>query len=81
MIEVGMQRAAGRVTLACRALSAAADDLRLEYAQYKMTAVGDAAQMVEAETDRVCALAEELANLATNLRGLPVLATAGEPAE
>jgi hypothetical protein len=81
MPDVGMQRAAERVTLACKALSAAANDLRVEYSQYKMTAVVDAAQMVEAETERVCELAEELTSLATNLRGLSVFAAAAEPAD
>jgi hypothetical protein len=77
MSDVGMQRAAERVALACKALSAAANDLRVEYSQHKMTAVENAAEMVEGETERVCELAEEVASLATNLRGIP-LATAAE---
>ena len=81
MTDVGMQRAAERVTLACKALSAAANDLRVEYSRYKLTAVENAAEMVETETERVCELAEELANLATNLRTMPRFATTVEPSD
>jgi len=52
------------------------DDLRVAFSQYKMSAIEDAARMVEAETERVCELAEDLASLATNLRRSPALAAA-----
>jgi hypothetical protein len=40
-----------------------------------LTTVDDAADMVGAETERVCELAEELASLALNLRGVRAVAT------
>ena len=67
MTDSATMRASERVTLACRALSAAANDLRVEHGRTKLTPVDDAAHMLEAETERVCELAEELATLATNL--------------
>jgi hypothetical protein len=73
------ERAAERVALACRALSGAANDLRVAHAQNKMVAVDDAAQMLESEVERVCELAEELSSLAMNLRGLRPVATSAGP--
>ena len=81
MADAEVTRAAERVTLACRALAAAANDLRIAQAHIGVTAVDDAADMVGAETERVCELAEELAALAANLRGVLALATGGGSAE
>jgi predicted transcriptional regulator of viral defense system len=69
-----VRRASERVTLACKALSAAANDLRVAYSRSGMTTVDDAAETVGAETERVCELAEELEKLARNLRGRSLLA-------
>lgn len=65
--ERDVRRAAERVTLACRALSAAANDLRVAYARSGTPAVGDATDQVRAETERVCELAGELERLGANL--------------
>jgi hypothetical protein len=72
--DVRVRRAAERVTLACRALSAAVNDLRVAHSQTKMTALDDAADMVGAETEKVCELAEEVATLAANVSGSQALA-------
>ena len=74
----GVRHASERVTLACRALAAAASELRVVHKRSGMTTVEDAADMVAAETERVCEMAEELAKLATNL-GNRTLSTAGLP--
>lgn len=71
-----VHRASERVTLACRALSAAANDLRVVYARGGSTTVEDAADKVAVETERVCEMAEELAKLANNL-AQPAYAAAG----
>ncbi len=65
--EGDVQRAAERVSLACRALSTAAGDLRVAYMRSGMLAVEDAADQLRAETERVCELAEELAKLGKDL--------------
>jgi hypothetical protein len=65
---VEVRRASDRVTLACKALSAAANDLHVAYARSGMTVVDDVADQVGVETERVCELAEELAKLARNLQ-------------
>jgi hypothetical protein len=65
---VEVRRASERVTLACKALSAAANDLRVAHARSGMTVVDDVADQVGVETERVCELAEELAKLARNLQ-------------
>jgi hypothetical protein len=73
MSDPMVDRAAERVTLACRALSAAARDLHVAYNRTDVTAVDKAAQAAEVEMERVCEMAEELANLAANLgRWAPV---------
>jgi hypothetical protein len=66
--ELDVRRASERVTLACKALSAAANDLRIAHARCGMTAVDDVADQLGVETERVCELAEELAKLARNLQ-------------
>jgi hypothetical protein len=67
-----VRRAGEKVTLACRALSAAATDLRVAHNEVGLTAVDKAAERLESETERVCEMAEELAKLASNLgRWLP----------
>ena len=67
-------RAVGRVTLACRALSAAVDDLAAAHRRYG-AASGDAAHELEAERERVCELAEQLAKRAEGLKVLAPAAT------
>ncbi|MCW3069076.1 MAG: hypothetical protein JWL67_1701 [Solirubrobacterales bacterium] len=79
MADGTVRRAAERVVLACRALSAAANDLHVAHAQSGITDVDHAADAVGAETERVCQLAEELSRLATELGGV-TLASATEPA-
>lgn len=76
MGDVRVTRAAERVELACKALTAAATDLRVAHRQSGLSAVDDAADMVGVETERVCELAEELVTLATNLRGVRAGASA-----
>jgi Asp/Glu/hydantoin racemase len=66
MAEAGIDRGAERVTLACKALSAAADDLHLACRRDGVP-VDDAAHALEAEAERVCELAEELGKLARKL--------------
>jgi hypothetical protein len=68
MPGVEVRRASERVTLACKALSAAANDLRVAHARSGVSAVDDVADQVGVETERVCELAEELAKLARNLQ-------------
>lgn len=69
MAEAGISRGSERVKLACRALSAAAADLRLACHLDGMAgeAVEDAADALDAEAARVCELAEELGELAEAL--------------
>ncbi len=70
MTEAGVSRGSERVTLACRALSAAAHDLRVACRRDGMLAseaVEGAADALEAEAVRVCELAEELGELADAL--------------
>jgi hypothetical protein len=70
--EDDVRRAAERVTLACRALSTAASDLRVAHRRSGMMALDDAADQVAAETERVCELAEELVKLGRNLATRPL---------
>ncbi len=69
-----MRRAAERVTLACRALSAAANDLSVAYLRTGRSSVDDAVEQVRWETERVCELADEIAKLAKNLTAAPLTA-------
>jgi len=64
----GVARAAERVTLACRALSAAARDLHVAYDRNGVGAVDKAAGNLEVEMERVCEMAEQVAALGVNLR-------------
>lgn len=81
MADADVSRAAGRVALACRALSAAATDLRVAHARGGVNAVDKAADTLETETERVCEMAEEVANLAANLgRWAPPVASSDRPA-
>jgi hypothetical protein len=77
--EQDIRRAAERVTLACRALATASNDLRVAHKRSGVTAVDDAAELVRAETERVCELAEQLAKLGGALAGRP-MASAGRDA-
>lgn len=69
MAEPGVSRGSERVTLACKAMSAAADDLRLacDLDGLAGEAVEDAADALDAEAARICELAEELGELAKAL--------------
>jgi histidinol-phosphate/aromatic aminotransferase/cobyric acid decarboxylase-like protein len=62
-IDPGIRRAAERVALACRALSAAADDLAIA-ARRDGADVDDSVDALQAERERVCELSEELSGLA-----------------
>lgn len=62
-IDPQIKRAAERVTLACRALSAAADDLAIA-ARRDGAEVDGSIDALQAERERVCELSEELAGLA-----------------
>jgi hypothetical protein len=66
-------RAAGRVMLACRALSAAVDDLAAAHRRYG-TSRDEAALELEAERERVCELGEELVR---RTEGLGAIAQSG----
>ena len=66
MTDAGITRGSQRVTLACKALSAAADDLHVAFRRDGMP-VDATAHALEAEAERVCELAEELARLASRL--------------
>ena len=62
-----VDRAAERVTLVQGARRAAARDLHVAYNRNNLKAVDKAAHAAEVEIERVCEMAEELANLAANL--------------
>jgi hypothetical protein len=80
MADAEVSHAAERVTLACRALSAAATDLRLAHSRHGVKAVDKAADTLESEMERVCEMAEEVAALAANLgRWAPPVADAEQP--
>ena len=66
MAEAGIDRGTERVALACKALSAAADDLYVAFRRDGMPVDG-AAHALEAEAERVCELAQELGKLAEQL--------------
>ena len=76
--EDDVKRAAERVTLACRALSTAANDLRIAHRRSGTMALEDAADQVNAETERVCELAEELVKLGRNLTNAAARAARAE---
>lgn len=69
MAEAGVSRGSERVTLACRAMSAAAADLRVACVRDGMPAeaVEGAADALDEEAARVCELAEEVGELAEAL--------------
>jgi hypothetical protein len=69
MSEAGVSRGSERVTLACRAMSAAAADLRVACVRdgVPVEAVEGAADALDEEAARVCELAEELGELAEAL--------------
>jgi hypothetical protein len=64
--EAGIERAAERLTLACRALSAAATDLSVAKRR-DGAPVDDAAQELDIEIEHICALAEELSRRVSGL--------------
>lgn len=67
-----MRRAAERMTLACRALTAAAKDLHVAYARTSAPVLLDATHQVRTETERVCELAAELEKLGRGLATRPL---------
>jgi hypothetical protein len=69
MRDAGIRRASERVTLACKAMSAAADDLAVA-ARRDGLLVDETVQSLERERERVCELAEELSNRARSLSTL-----------
>jgi hypothetical protein len=69
MRDEAFERAAGRVTLACRALSAAVDDLAVAHRVNDMEG-DERAQELEVERERVCQLAEELTRRVEGLGAL-----------
>ncbi len=77
--EQDIRRAAERVTLACRALATASNDLRVAHKRSGVTKIDDAAELVRSETERVCELAEQLAKLGGELTGRQ-MASAGRDA-
>jgi hypothetical protein len=76
--EDDVRRAAERVSLACRALSTAASDLRVAKKRSGAMAVEDAADQLSAETERICELADELAKLGRELTNRPLAGAARE---
>ncbi len=72
MAEADVRRAAERVTLACRALTAAAKDLHVASARTAAPELVDATDHVRAETERVCELAGELEKLGRGLATRPL---------
>ena len=76
--QADVRRAAERVTLACRALAAAANDLRIAHMRSGASPVDAAAEQVRLETERVCELADEVVKLARNIAGVPLAAAGRE---
>jgi hypothetical protein len=74
-----VRRAFERVALACKALSAATNDLRVAYSRSGMTRVDDAAETLGVEPERICELADELLKLTRDVRGQSLLAEAAPP--
>jgi hypothetical protein len=66
MRDAGIRRASERVALACKAMSAAADDLAVA-ARRDGLLVEETVQSLEVERERVCELAAELSNRARSL--------------
>jgi hypothetical protein len=66
MRDAGIRRASERVTLACKAMSAAADDLAVA-ARRDGLLIDETVQSLEVERERVCELAAELSNRARSL--------------
>ena len=80
MPNTDVARAAERVSLACRALSAAANDLHVARQRDDAT-MQEGAHELEAETERVCELAEQLSELAASFEARPTAAEAVGVAE
>jgi hypothetical protein len=70
MSDAGISRATERATLACRALSAAADDMYVAFRRDGMP-VKRVAYALEAEAERVCELAQQIERLAERAAGRP----------
>jgi hypothetical protein len=70
MAEADVKRAAERLRLACRAMSAAAADLRVARSRDETTMESAAPDELAAQTERVCEMAEDLSALARRLYSL-----------
>jgi hypothetical protein len=70
MAGADVRRAAERMRLACRAMSAAAADLRVARGRDETTMEGAAPEELAAQTERVCEMAEELSALARQIYAL-----------
>ncbi|HWG07635.1 MAG TPA: hypothetical protein VN672_01375 [Solirubrobacteraceae bacterium] len=66
MADADVSRAAERLRLACRALSAAARDLHVAQKR-DATGVAVTAEELDGETERVCEMAEEVSEAARKL--------------
>jgi hypothetical protein len=66
MRDAGIRRASERVALACKAMSAAADDLAVA-ARRDGLLIEETVQSLEVERERVCELADELSNRARSI--------------
>ena len=64
------------MTLACKALSTAASDLRVAHKRSGAIAVEEIADQVRTETEHICELADELAKLGKELSLRPLAAAA-----
>lgn len=67
MAEADVKRAAERMRLACKAMSAAATDLRVAQSRDETMMEDAAPDELAAQTERVCEMAEDLSALARRL--------------
>jgi len=70
MASADVKRAAERMRLACRAMSAAAADLRVARGRDETMMESAAPAELAAQTERVCEMADELSALARQLYAL-----------
>jgi hypothetical protein len=70
MASADVRRAAERMKLACRAMSAAATDLQVAQSRDETMMESAAPAELAAHTERVCEMAEELSALARQLHAL-----------
>jgi hypothetical protein len=70
MAGMDVKRAAERMRLACRAMSAAAADLQVAQSRDETVMQGAAPDELASQTERVCEMAEELSALARQIYAL-----------